>query len=100
MVDTNLSTTSTLSLTQLDGALEIFVPLATLARFAEIAVACNAPVTLTNFDTGHADPAAIVAQAQALLTVIDALPAESITPGCAADLSAIAEAIVAEMTSS
>ncbi len=82
--------------TALDGLIQIFVPIATLDRFAEIAVVCNAPGTLTDFDTDLTDPAAIAAQAQALLTAINALPEGVISPGCAADLHAIAEAIIAQ----
>ncbi len=68
----------------------------TLDRFAEIAAACGAPNTLTDIDTSLTDPTAIATQAQALLVVLDALPEGTIPPGCAADLGAIAEAIIAE----
>lgn len=80
----------------LDDLIQIIVPLTTLDRFAEIATSCGAPGTLTDFDTSLTDPAAIAAQAQTLLAQLDALPEGTIPSGCAADLSAIAEAIIAE----
>jgi len=80
----------------LDDLIQIIVPLTTLDRFAEIATSCGAPGTLTDFDTSLTDPAAIAAQAQALLVALNALPDGTIPPGCAADLRAIAEAIIAE----
>ena len=76
------------------SGLDIFVLTATLDRFAQIAASCGAPNTLTDFDTSLTDPAAIAAQAQALLAQLDALPENAIPAGCAADLRAIAEAIM------
>ena len=68
--------------------LEVFVPIATVERFAEIAASCNAPASLTQVDSALQTDAA-----QTLLTQLDAVPEGAIPVGCEADLRAIAEAI-------
>jgi len=82
--------------TELNGMIEILVPIATAERFAEIAASCGAPVVLTQIDTGLQAEAAIVAQAQTLEVQLDTLPDNAIPVGCEADLRAIAEAIQAK----
>ncbi|MCB9456128.1 MAG: hypothetical protein H6671_09085 [Anaerolineaceae bacterium] len=78
---------------EFNGLIQVVVPVATLDRFAEIAASCNAPTTLTNFNTTVQTPNAIATQAQALTVQLTALPSGAIPPGCKADLLAIAAAL-------
>jgi WD40 repeat protein len=93
LTDTTLRPTSTFSQTQLGGAFQIFAPAASPERFAEIATACDAPAALTRAANSlQTDDT----QAQTLLTQLDALPADTLSPSCAADLRLMAEAIASE----
>jgi WD40 repeat protein len=93
LVDANLRATSTFSQAQLGGAFQIFAPDATLERFAEIAASCDAPATLTRAANSVQTEDT---QAQTLLTQLDALPADTLSPSCAADLRLMAEALASE----
>ena len=77
------------------GIMTTIVPIATPERFAEIAVSCGAPATLAETNATLQAQSAD-AQSQSLLAQLDALPADAISAGCAADLRAIAEAIGAQ----
>lgn len=71
-----------------NGLVYIFVPDPTLERLHSIAALCDAPLTLP--DAAQAD------QLSAFVAQVEALPAGSIPPACAADLIAVAEALQAE----
>jgi WD40 repeat protein len=78
---------------QLDGQIQIFTPAATPERFAEIAASCDAPATLTRAANSVQTEDT---QARTLLTQLDALPADTLSPSCAADLRLMAEALASE----
>jgi hypothetical protein len=89
--DTAQSVTS-----QFNNLIQVLVPVATLDRFAEIATACDAPVSLSVIDASIQAHSSIVAEAQALESQVAALPDTAIPPGCRADLLAVAAALQAQ----
>ncbi|MBZ0275120.1 MAG: hypothetical protein K8I60_03180, partial [Anaerolineae bacterium] len=89
------SDTAQVDSSEFNGLIQVVVPVATLDRFAEIAASCNAPATLTSFDTTVQAANAIATQAQVLTAQLTALPSGAIPPGCKADLLAIAAALEA-----
>lgn len=72
----------------IDGTLSIVTPFASIERLQAIADLCAAPLTLPD--------AAQAEQLSAFVAQVEALPADSIPPACAADLIAIAQALQAE----
>jgi hypothetical protein len=84
---------------ELNGLIEIIVPIATLDRFMEIATSCGAPTSLTALSTSLQSETAIASEAQALEAQLDALPEGTIPASCEADLRAIVQAIVSEQSS-
>jgi WD40 repeat protein len=73
--------------TALDGAVQMLVPDPSIERLNAIAAACDAPVSLTQSLT---DAVPVMAD---VIAQVEALPADSIPPACAADLLAVARAL-------
>jgi WD40 repeat protein len=70
-----------------NGAVQIVVPDPSIERLNAIAAACDAPVSLTQ---SLIDAAPVMAD---VIAQVEALPADSIPPACAADLLAVARAL-------
>jgi Tol biopolymer transport system component len=78
------------------GDLQMLVPLATLERFSEIAMACGAPISLSGIENPTTTQSDVIAQALSLESQVEALPDTAIPPGCRADLLAVAAALQAQ----
>lgn len=75
-----------------NGTVKIVVPAPSLEQLQSIATACNAPIAVEkSLPTSNTKE-----QLSSFVMSVESLPANAIPPGCAADLTAVAEALQAE----
>jgi len=100
-VDERISTDIYTSHSLMNGAVQIIVPDPSLERLEAIAAACDAPLSLMQplaaQTSALSDEAVPPAALDTFVAQLDALPADTIPPGCAADLRAVAQAIEVQM---